>query len=150
MTKLSIALLILMVAGLACICPGASSAVTQEPQQVLPGTIGQLVEMNGVGLTTKEVSRNGDNVAVLVTIKNTGVKELPYNPLYFSVRNAEGFEANHKIDIKQEDSLKSGKLLPGESVSGWLGFDIGGEGLMLSYRPLVIGSNTLIRVRLDN
>jgi hypothetical protein len=87
----------------------------------------------------------------LVDIANQRDDEAPYNPLYFKVKDAGGFEYTGSLLGSPSPSLKSGKLTPGEHVAGWVSFEVPVEasGFVVSYQPLVIfGGYQTIRVDL--
>jgi hypothetical protein len=80
-------------------------------------------------------------VAVDVTITNTAQEEVPYNPFYFKVKAADNTEVNITIG-GQEPGLKSGKLAPGDSVRGWVTFEMpeGVEPASMTYEIISLGN----------
>lgn len=91
-------------------------------------------------------------VVVDVVIENTARDEAPYNPLYFQLKDADGFEY-HASFMAPAPSLKSGKLAKGERVRGNVAFETPQNvaGLVLSFQPLVLfGDYQPIRVALPN
>lgn len=128
-----------------------------------PAKIGDRVDSGGVALTVMGVQRAADlgqfqkakdgNAFVIaeVVLETTGRDEAPYNPLYFKVKDADGFEYNVALNI-QDGALKSGKLASGEKVRGTVAFEVkeNASGLVLSYEPLVIlGGYEPIKVALE-
>jgi hypothetical protein len=87
-----------------------------------------------------------------VSIENSGrTDETPYNPLYFSIKDADGYEYNTAF-LAPDPSLKSGALPKGERVRGFVAFEIrsASVGLILTYEPLVIlGGYEPIRIDLE-
>ena len=93
------------------------------------------------------------NVFVLaeVLIENIEQDEIPYNPLYFKVKDADGFEYNAGISIADQ-SLKSGKLTKGDKARGIVMFEVkeGATGLVMTYKPIVLFSgDEAIRIKLN-
>jgi hypothetical protein len=128
-----------------------------------PAKIGDRVDSGGVALTVMGVQRAADLgqfqkakdgnefVVAEVLLETTGRDEAPYNPLYFKVKDGDGFEYNVALNI-QDGALKSGKLPSGEKVRGTVAFEVkqGASGLVLSYEPLVIlGGYEPIKVVLE-
>jgi hypothetical protein len=128
-----------------------------------PATVGERVESGGVALTVEKVDRtqslgtlhkaDGGKIYVVadVLIETTGKDKAPYNPLYFKAKDADGHEVNTSMP-GFEDCLKSGQLPKGEKVRGKVAFEVkeGTKGLVLSYKPLVLGGGYKeIRVALE-
>jgi hypothetical protein len=93
--------------------------------------------------------------AVDVTLDNPWTGNEPYNPLYFKVRDAQGFEQTVALFAPEGDipALKSGTLEPGEKVRGAIIFEVkpGTRGLIMSYEPLVIlGGYVPVKVALGD
>ena len=84
-----------------------------------------------------------------VLIENSGSAKAPYNPLYFTVKDGDGFEYNAAL-VAGDNSLKSGELAQGEKARGVVAFEVkqAATGLVLSYKPLVFGASDAIRVAL--
>jgi hypothetical protein len=106
----------------------APTDVPTEPPAPSIAAVGDRVEANGMALTVLKVDQvkaigsfqkaKAGNVFVLaeVVIENINQDEIPYNPFYFKVKDADGFEYN--VGLNTEDqSLKSGKLAKGDTVS---------------------------------
>jgi len=77
-------------------------------------------------------------------------EEAPHNPMYFSVKDAEGFEYNTSLASK-DPSLKSGNLAKGDKARGFVCFEVSKEakGFVVEYEPIVIlGGYKPIRVDL--
>jgi hypothetical protein len=127
------------------------------------GTIGQRIEHNGIALTVTKVSKiNSINtylvpeagntyLVVEVIIENASrAEETPYNPFYFSVKDADGYQYTSAM-LSPEPSLSAGKLVQGDKVRGNIAFEVKdtATGFVLSYEPLVIfGGYTPIRISL--
>lgn len=69
-------------------------------------------------------------------------KSIPYNPLYFTLKDASGFEYDTTI-YPGTRGLGSGELQTDESVSGYIVFEVPDDAkdLVLTYKPLVIGGD---------
>ena len=138
----------------------AANAPTAAPARI--GTVGERVEQNGVALTVVKTDQRAEldqfqkakagNVflVVEVLIENSGATKAPYNPLYFTVKDGDGFEYNAAL-VAGDNSLKSGELAQGEKARGVVAFEVkeNAKGLVLSYKPLVFGADEAIRVALN-
>lgn len=139
-------------------------AVADTPAPAAPAVakVGDRTELNGTALTVTKVDRaaelgqfnkakdGNEFVVAEVVIENTGADKIPYNPLYFKVKDADGFETDAEL-IAGDQSLKSGELAKGEKARGNVAFEVkkGTKGLVMEYKPLVIGSSDAIKVALD-
>ncbi len=77
---------------------------------------------------------------VEVIIENPSHSDsLPCNPLYFKVKDADGYEYTTAL-VSLDPSLKSGDLAPGEEASGHVAFEVRKEarGFVLAYEPVVL------------
>lgn len=125
--------------------------------------IGQRVESSGVALTVNGVqktdaigsflkAKDGQTFLVAdVTIENTSRDKSPYNPMYFKVKDADGFEYTAGLGA-DDKTLKSGELASGEKARGTVAFEVpkDGKGLTVSYQPIVIlGGYQVITIALD-
>lgn len=148
--------------------PTAAPPPTPVPQPTappappqLPG-VGQRVESGGVAITVANVARvpalgqfmrAGEGKVYLnveVVVESPGRDTSPYNPLYFRVRDADGFEYNGSL-VGDDRSLKSGELRRGEIVRGTVAFEVptASRGFVVAYQPLVIfGGYQTIRIAL--
>jgi hypothetical protein len=74
-----------------------------------------------------------------VRIDNYGRSSAPYNPLYFSLKDSDGFEYNTTIYTGSR-GLSSGDIAKDEFVNGIIAFEVPkkARGLTLNYQPLVI------------
>jgi hypothetical protein len=91
--------------------------------------VGERREAGGIALTVTKVSKldqigdfwkPGEGNIYLVTeviIENVNREEAPYNPLYFKVKDSDGFEYLSAITAP-DPSLKSGTLAKGDKVRG--------------------------------
>lgn len=145
---------------------GTTATASPSPKTAatrVAGAIGQRVESAGIAVTTNSTSQS-DTLSVVqkvklertyvivdVTIENTTRDKAPYNPAYFKIKDADGYEYSAQL-AGPDNYLKSGDLSAGESVRGVVAFDVplGARGLVLSYQPAVIlGGYQPIRVALD-
>jgi len=138
--------------------------LTPRPTSTLSiGVINEPRELGGIVLTVL----NAENMIKMgyltadpgyiylvldVTIENVGRNEdTPYNPLYFSVKDSDGYEYNATL-FAREPSLKSGDLPKGEKVRGYIAFKVRSTSkeMVLSYEPLVLfGGYEPIKIALD-
>src|SRR6266540_3213771 len=127
------------------------------------GVVGERKEVGGIALTVLNITRmngidfltpkEGNNFLVIeVLIENVSrVDEVPYNPLYFSVKDFDGYEYP-AILIAPDPELQSGKLPKGDKARGFVAFEVKASagGLVVRYEPIVIlGGYEPIRIRLD-
>jgi hypothetical protein len=78
-------------------------------------------------------------LAVLVTVEGISSEGSSYNPLYFTVRDAEGYEYNVSLIGKEPMLGASNDLAAGKTVKGWVTFEVPktAEGLTLVYSPVM-------------
>jgi hypothetical protein len=140
---------------------GDSTAAPAAPAQTV-GKVGDRVEANGVALTVVKVEKatqisdfqkaeEGKTFVIAeVLIENVSTDTAPYNPLYFKVKDSEGFEENSSL-MTGDGALKSGELAKGEKARGNVAFQVKAEaaGLVMEYKPLVVGNVVPIRVALE-
>lgn len=132
--------------------PATSGSAPSSPAVQAVGKVGNPVAAGGIELTVTAIEttnavpvlapKAGNTYLVAqVAIKNTERDESPYNPFYFKVKDAGGFEYNWASTNAKEPSLKSGKLGKGETVAGWVAFEVPvtAKGFVLTYEPAVIG-----------
>jgi hypothetical protein len=126
--------------------PPAESSGTSGAAQV-----GERHESGGIALTVTEVSKTkvvndflkpkegNTYLAIGVILENVTRDKTPYNPLYFKVKDAEGFEYTASF-VAPDPALKSGDLAKGEKVRGNVAFEVSetAKGFVVSYEPLVI------------
>jgi len=118
----------------------------------LPGP-GERIEATGVRLKVTQVSvknqvefgkaEQGNQFVVLdVEIGNTDHPRLPYNSLYFRVKDGAGYEYMPTAG-PAETSLQAGTLGPYQTVTGELIFEVplSDKQLVLSFLPTVISEN---------
>lgn len=113
---------------------------TEAPATSEPVGIGERASAAGLGLivlgtsTTNQINEfltpqtEGNTFLVLdVVVENLDIAEgAPYNPLYFSIKDAESFEYQPSL-IAPAPTLSSGEgaqLLPGERVRGNVAFEV--------------------------
>lgn len=164
MSRRQSVLIALLLAGLVLAC-GSTQQQAQITSTAAPATVakvGDRVEANGVALTVVKVEKveqisdfqkaeEGKTFVVAeVLIENVSADTAPYNPLYFSVKDSEGFEENSSL-MTGNGALKSGDLAKGDKARGNVAFQVKAEaaGLVMEYKPLVIGNVVPIRVALD-
>jgi hypothetical protein len=148
--------------------PQPVATATPEPPTATPepppslAQIGDRVEAGGIALTVNSArtvpsfdfitAAEGKTYLVLdVLLETTDRDTAPYNPFYFSVKDADGFQYNSAI-LAPDPSLKTGDLARGDRVRGNVAFEIpvGATGLVLTYEPLVIlGGYQPLRVAVD-
>lgn len=137
------------------------SSGTPAPQQSGPGKVGQRVESSNVALTVIRATKQdalgeyfkadaGKVYLVTEVLIEATQDKAPYNPLYFKVKDASGYEYTAAIPA-MSDALKSGELSKGERVRGAVAFEIPmtARELVLSYEPMVVGDFKPIKVALD-
>lgn len=139
--------------------PGATPTVAPAAAPV--GKVGDRIEVGGVALTVAKVEKKDDlsqfqkakdgNTFIVaeVLIENVGADKSPYNPLYFTIKDGDGFEYNATIDTSGP-ALKSGELAKGEKARGTIAVEVKKEakGLVLQYKPIVLGGSDAIKVAL--
>lgn len=136
-------------AGTATAIPPTPEIQPGWPGEALPGP-GQAVEAAGVRLTVMDVAvkervefgkaaAGSQFVVLAVQIRNLDRARLPYNPLYFRVKDAAGYEYLPTAGTP-ETSLQAGTLYPGQSVTGQLIFQVplSADRLALSFLPTVL------------
>lgn len=142
--------------------PTEEPAPTEAPALTV-GAIGDRVVSGGIAMTINSAERvaqigdfqkaddGNEFVLIDVTLENVDRDEAPYNPLYFKVKDADGYEYSAGITMT-DNSLKSGDLAKGEKSRGTVSVEVptGATGLVVSYEPIVIfGGYEVIRVALD-
>lgn len=127
------------------------------------GKVGERREAGGIALTVMGVSQaatindfmkaaDGNTYLILdVLVENTGKEEAPYNPLYFTIKDTDGFQYQNSI-IAPDPTLQSGTLPIGDKARGNVAFEVkdGAKGLVVTYEPLVIlGGYEPIRIAVE-
>lgn len=170
MNKIRLSVLILVIAALACgsstatpratTAPGATSAPVATAAL---GQVGDRVEANGIALTVNSVSAvdNVDDIfkpdegniflVADVTIESVDQDAAAYNPLYFKVKDADGFEYNVTLTAP-DPSLKSGELSPGDKARGNIAFEVPADatGLVLAYKAINFSGDDAIEFELGD
>lgn len=127
-----------------------------------PGAVGDRVEVDGLAVTVKSIERaaevgqflkadpGNEFVIADVIIENAGTDSTSYNPLYFKIKDSEGFEYNASF-VGPEPSLLSGHLAPGEFVRGKIAVEVKQEakGLILRYQVITFGSGDPVQIDLE-
>lgn len=136
---------------------------TDVPAAPAIAKVGDRVEANGIAFTVvsvKKADKIGDflkaetgntYVIVEVLIENVNVDKAPYNPFYFKVKDADGFEYTAGITTDKQ-ALKSGDLAKGEKARGVVAIEVkkAATGLVLEYKPIVLFSgDDSIKVSLE-
>jgi hypothetical protein len=126
------------------------------------GAIGESQEAGGIAVTVFDVYKaesigiwtpDSGNVYLVIEVLIENVNrddEAPYNPLYFSVKDNDGFESTSSISAP-DPSLHSGTLPKGDKVRGFVAFEVKAtaNGFIVSYEPLVFfGDYEPIRINL--
>lgn len=109
----------------------ASSQATEPEEQTIPVTI-EFEGQDGKGKVTindyawsKKGFTAPENTYLAIDVTVEGVEgKVSYNPLYFTVQDADAREYNITIGGSKEPSLQSGDLAPGKKARGWVEFDL--------------------------
>lgn len=145
--------------------PVSAATIAVEPtaaRQPAQAQIGDRVEAGGIALTIQSArtlasfdfntAAEGNTYLVVdALLENVSHDAAPYNPMYFSVKDADSFEYNSVL-LAPDPSLKSGELARADRVRGNVAFEvpIDAVGLVLTYEPLVIlGGYEPLRVAVD-
>ena len=135
-----------------------------KPSGAISAKVGQRIESAGIALTVNGARRAAEAGPIAkakpgrtymiadVSLENANRERAPYNPLYFKVRDADGFEYTSNLMAGGDQSLKSGELATGERVRGTVAFDVpeGARGLVMTYQPQVLfGGYQTLRVELE-
>lgn len=172
---------ILLIVVIAALSPRQQSQIVTSPTPAVPvaqsapkpqatpvatapvAKVGDRVESGGIALTVNGATRTDSAsqfqkakpgriyVVADVTVESVTREKAPYNPLYFKVKDADGYEYTASL-ISGDQGLKTGELNPGEKARGTVAFDVPGEakGLVLSYQPIVVlGGYQTIRIALE-
>lgn len=126
------------------------------------GQVGERREVAGVGLTVLNVSKQNNidiwtpdtgNIFLVIEVLIENVnrdEETPYNPLYFSLKDQDGYEYDNSF-FAPEPSLQSGSLAIGDKARGLIAFEVreAASGFVVTYEPLVLlGGYEPIRISL--
>lgn len=164
---------ILIAATLACgststetIITGAGTPANNitDAEELPLGQVGERVQSGGMAVTLNSVdvatriddlwTPDSGNVFVIadVTIESVDREDGPYNPLYFKIKDQEGFEYTSSL-FAPDPSLSAGDLAPGERARGNVAFEVkqGAQQLVMSFEPIVIfGGYQTIRFAVGN
>lgn len=164
---------ILIAATLACgststetIITGAGTPVSNSVEaEALPlGKVGERVQSGGMAVTLNSVDlstrisdlwtpEEGNIFVVLdVTVESVDREDGPYNPLYFKLKDQDGFEYTSNL-LAPDPSLSAGNLAPGDRARGNIAFEVklGAQQLVMSFEPLVLfGGYQTIRFAVGN
>jgi hypothetical protein len=145
---------------------GGSATPTVNIGATLPATatviparrVGETATQRGVAVTLHEVydpatprgvrPKVGMRYASLdVSIRSADGGEHPYNPLYARIRTTDGREARATYGETQPE-MQSGTLAPGETVRGWLTFEIPSDAQLATfvYEPIDLSG---VRITFD-
>ncbi len=113
-----------------------------------PVAEGNYAEGGGIGLLVEKVEYDGDNAHFLVAITNQRAQDVPYNFLYFSLKDSQSFELDASL-LSKNPRLGSGDIAPTEEVRGWVTFENVSRGeYTIIYDTLVIlGGYEPLRVK---
>jgi hypothetical protein len=126
------------------------------------GKIGERVEASGIAITVKGISRantlldvmkpKSGNVFLIIDVLIENVsrdEKAPYNPLYFKIKDSEGFEYDITF-VSPDPSLSSGELIKGDKARGNIAIEIkaNATGLILTYKPITFDDYTPISINL--
>lgn len=132
--------------------PTLSIGVINEPREVSGIALTVLNAENMVKMDVLTAHPGYVYLVLDVTIENVGRNgSTPYNSLYFSVKDSDGYQYNAN-SFAREPGLKAGELPKGDKVRGFLAFEVRStsKGMILSYEPLVISDGyEPIRIALD-
>ena len=123
------------------------------------GKAGQPVENGGVALTvvsttlTSQIDQAtpaaaGESYLIAdVLLENTGSDKVSYDVIFFSVLDANDVEYISSR-VAPAPALKSGDLMPGDKVRGYVAFKMkaAATGLTIKYQPVVMGRSPRIYV----
>jgi hypothetical protein len=86
-----------------------------------------------------------------VLLENTGADPAAYNPLYFKLKDGDGFEYNVTLTAP-DPSLLSGELAARDKARGNIAFEVKAtaRGLMLTYAPIQFGNSVSLKVALGD
>ncbi len=138
--------------------PETGPVTTTEP---LPGA-GKRVETGGIALTIDQVkaaqnietTKAGTGnvlVEIQATIENVSRTLTPYNPEYFKVKDAEGYEYPAVV-IPADTLLQAGSLKEKQKITGQVVFEAPARAsqLVVEYQPQVLGEDyPMIRVAIN-
>jgi hypothetical protein len=123
---------------------------TATPAPVTTGKVGDMIESGGIAVGIASVQKvakvsiwtpkAGNTYLVIeAVIQNVSRDTAPYNPLYFKVKDADGFEYTTSFG-GADPALRSGELAKGEKVRGMVTFEVleTSKGFVVSYEPMVI------------
>lgn len=126
-------------------------APVATPAPAAMAGVGDRVDDGKIALTVLDARRESqvsefvtaaDGYVYLVIealIENVGDDEAPYNPLYFSAKDGDGFEYSPSA-FGASPALQSGTLPQGDRARGFVTFEVreGATGLVVTYEPLVL------------
>lgn len=140
--------------------PTATAAPTDTPAMA---GVGDRVESGGIALTVLDARRETEvsefmtpaegNVYLVIEalIENVSRDEAPYNLLYFSAKDSDGFQYQPSF-VGASPAIQSGTLTQGDRVRGFVTFEVseGATGVVVTYEPQVIlGGFEPLRVAVD-
>lgn len=138
-----------------------TNTVVPAPTQDV-GVVGERRESGGIAVTVISVEKmtgidsftpGEGNVFLVIEVLIENIsrdEETPYNPLYFSVKDSDGFEGSTTF-ASPDPSLKSGNLPKGDKARGFIAFEVrsNASGFVVTYEPLVLfGGYKPIRISL--
>ncbi len=135
---------------------------TSTPKPTI-SKVGERVESAGIALTVLNVQKmksagfitaeeGNELVDIEVVLENMDRDDkAPYNPFYFKVKDADGYEYDTSFG-SLDPSLQSGDLSKGERARGHVAFEVPEHaiGLVVSYEPIVLfGGYNPLKVNLE-
>ena len=141
-------------------------AATAAPEVPSVAAVGDRIELEGVALTVTKAERTAqigtlqkaqdgrEFIQAEVLFENVSAEKdaASYNPFYFKIKDAEGFESNATIDMSGT-ALQSGNLDKGGKARGTVVFDVakGAKNLVLSFQsPAMMFSQKSVSVALGD
>jgi hypothetical protein len=148
--------------------PSAQGAATAAPAEPTAASVAQLagvgdrVEMDGAALTVVKVSRadaqgpllkakEGNTLLIVeVVVENVSRDKLSPNPLFFMLKDADGFDYNAVLGVDQQ--IGSSELPKGDKSRGNVAFEVkkDAKGLVLIYQTIPLSSESVIRVAIPD
>lgn len=140
--------------------PTATTVPTATPEPMAMAGVGDRVEEGGIALTVLDARREMQvsefmtpaegNVYLVIEalIENVSRDEAPYNLLYFSAKDSDGFQYSPSF-VGASPAIQSGTLTQGDRARGFVTFEVRevATGVVVTYEPQVLfGSFEPLRV----
>ncbi len=133
----------------------APTETTAEPDTSAPGTVafGESVEVWNTSMTVSQptllddpgvqaiLGVGVDIQVVEVSIANTGGEVRDYNLFYWEASDEDGMTYGASLYL-EDRALDSGEIVPGQTVEGYVGFEVpsGTEVVSIRYSPILAGA----------